>query len=163
MVLMGSASQGVGSQVQGDPQGCPPVGAAPSWSLTEASLPCLFWERRGRGLGRHTAPPPSQPLSWGREPSTPVPGLGWLSRPAWLQGCTEPKQRPARAHTTHPHPSLTQGPGGPAGPQRRCGSCSCKLCSILGGGRGGRTAFAQINSLLQVGKLRPKEFAQLSN
>ena len=78
-------------------------------------------------------------VEWGQ------PGELWVSKAGVVQFCN------------------TQGPGGPAGPQRRCGSCSCKLCSILGGGRGGRTAFAQINSLLQVGKLRPKEFAQLSN
>lgn len=104
--------------------------------------PCL-----GAGSPAHLS------LAWAGCPG--LPGSRGVCR-AEAASCPGPTP-----HT--PHPGLTQGPEGPAGPQRRCGSCSCLLCSTLGGGRRGRTAFAQINSLLQVGKLRPKEFAQLSN
>lgn len=71
----------------------------------------------GRGAGRGggggsggTRPPTPQPLSCQGEPGTPVPGLGWLSRPAWLQGRAGPKQRPARG----PHPALPT-PASPRG------------------------------------------------
>ena len=112
------------------------------------------WEARGA--------PPTPVLGRGAQHTCPWPGLA-------VQACLAPGVCRAEAAscpgpTPHtPHPGLTQGPEGPAGPQRRCGSCSSLLCSTLGGGRRGRTAFVQINSLLQVGKLRPKEFAQLSN
>lgn len=142
------------------PQLLPHLGSGPRRGGQQSPPSRLAAAGRGAGRGggwlrRHAVPPPPNPcLVGGARHTCPRPGLA-------VQACLAPGA--CRAETAScpgptphtPHPGLTQGPEGPAGPQRRRGNCSCSSGSVLGRGRRGRTAFAQINSLCKWGNRGP--------
>lgn len=121
------------------PQLLPHLGSGPRRGGQQSPPSRLAAAGRGAGRGegwlrRHAVPP--TPVLWGA-PGTPVPGLGWLSRPAWLQGHAGPKQHPARGpHPAPPTPASPRGLRDPQVPRGDAGTALAHRVLYLAEGEG---------------------------